>query len=325
MKKIDAADLFAGIGGIRLGFEMAFQKNINFVFSNEIDPACCNTYQSNFGINPRGDITKINSNNIPNFDLLLAGFPCQAFSIAGEQRGFGDNRGQLFFKLCEIIRAKEPKIIFLENVKNLIHHNRGNTFMEIQRVLTNELGYNLYWKILNAKDFGVPQNRERIYIVGFKKEFILNENFEFPTPNSKKVALKSILEHEVPVKYYISQRYLDSMKLHKERHKNLGHGFGYEILSKEGFSNALVCGGMGHERNLIQDISNIVKKNSDESKNREYLRKLTPREWARLQGFPDSFILPNSDTKSYHQLGNSVAVPVVQEIAKKLLKSLDRH
>ena len=177
-KVFKAIDLFAGIGGIGLGFSQAFKEKIDFVFANEINEFACDTYEVNFGENPYGDITKINPDEIPEFDILLAGFPCQAFSIAGEKRGFDDTRGTLFFNIATILKKKEPDAFLLENVKHLKHHDKGRTFQVIKDVLTEDLGYHIHVKVLNAKDFGVPQNRERIFIIGFKE----NLQFEFPTP-----------------------------------------------------------------------------------------------------------------------------------------------
>jgi len=322
LKIFRAIDLFAGIGGIRLGFQQAFDDRIKFVFSNEINKFSCQTYEANFGENPQGDITKINIEEIPDFDILLGGFPCQAFSIAGKRKGFEDTRGTLFFYISKILDFKKPTAFFLENVKNLINHDNGRTFRIIRYILEKNLKYTIYYKILNAKDFGLPQNRERIYIVGFKDKI----KFEFPRPINKPVRIESILEKDVDESYYISQEYLLGLKKHKARHKAKGHGFGYEVLSRNGIANALVCGGMGKERNLIKDKlpKNIWKKQGDDLRlrNNEGLRKLTVREWSRLQGFPDSFKFPVSKTQAYKQIANSVAIPVVKAIASNMLKSL---
>ena len=317
-----AVDLFAGIGGIRLGFEQAFKDKIKFVYANEIDPYACKTYQENFGENPLGDITKINPKEIPSFDILLAGFPCQAFSIAGEKRGFNDIRGTLFFNLAEILRVKQPTAFLLENVKHLRNHDKGRTFQIIKDVLTKDLNYNIHTKILNAKDFGVPQNRERIFIIGFKK----NLAFEFPKPLNIPVKIEDILEKEVKSSYYLSHEYLSGLKKHRARHEEKGNGFGYEVKSRNGIANTIVCGGMGRERNLVYDkiLPNCWKEEGDDIqlRNEEGLRKMTPREWGRLQGYPDSFKFPVSMTKAYKQLGNSVAVPVIKNIALEMKNSL---
>ena len=317
-----AIDLFAGIGGIRLGFEQAFGKEIKFVFSNEIDSYSCETYEANFGENPLGDITEINPNSIPHFDILLAGFPCQAFSIAGEKRGFNDTRGTLFFNLAEILKIKKPVAFLLENVKHLLNHDKGRTFQVISDVLIEDLGYNIHFKVLNAKNFGVPQNRERIYIVGFKN----NYQFKFPKPFNIPVKISEILEDKVDDSFYLSHEYLTGLKNHRARHEAKGNGFGYVVIPRDQIANAIVCGGMGKERNLVKDVilPNCWKEKDDDIqlRNAEGIRKMTPREWARLQGFPESFEFPVSKTRIYRQLGNSVAVPVIKAIALEIKKSL---
>jgi len=324
-KEYKAVDLFAGIGGIRLGFKQAFKDKIKFVFSNEIDENCSKTYEKNFGDNPKGDIREINIEKIPNFDILLAGFPCQAFSIAGRKEGFKDKRGNLFFYIQYILKNKRPDAFFLENVKHLQHHNKGRTFSIIKDILVNELKYFIHYKILNASNYGLPQKRERIYIVGFKE----NLKFNFPKGEEKNVEISQILEKNVDSKYYLSQQYLNSLKKHKERHKAKGHGFGYEIIDYNDIANTIVVGGMGKERNLIKDKINYDPwKPGDDpllKKNREGIRKMTEREWAGLQGFPENFEFPVSMTQTYKQLANSVPVPVIKAIAIEMKKSLDNH
>lgn len=319
--KYKTIDLFAGVGGIRLGFELT--GKIENVFSAEIDKYACITYETNFGENPYCDITKIKEKKMPDFDILLAGFPCQAFSIAGKRGGFDDTRGTLFFDVARIIKEKQPKAFLLENVKGLIHHSGGKTLETIINVLENDLGYTVFWKVLNAKEYGVPQKRERIYIVGFKDA----KDFAFPTPPNIRRSINDILEEkEVSSKYYLSDTYLNTLKRHKQRHKQKGNGFGYEIVKKEEIANTLVVGGMGRERNLIYDdrLTDFTPKtNIKGSINKEYIRRMTPREWARIQGFPDDFRIPVSDTQSYRQFGNSVSVPVINAIAKSMFKALD--
>ncbi len=320
-----AIDLFAGIGGIRLGFEQAFKGDIEFIFSDDNDPYCRETYEVNFNNSHfiSDDILKIDINKIPEFDILLAGFPCQAFSIAGKKKGFDDKRGILFFKIVEILEKKQPSTFFLENVKHLKNHDKKKTFLEIIRILEEDLNYKIHFKVLNAVDFGLPQNRKRLFIIGFKHDV----SFKFPSGNVKKNSIKTILEKDtVEIKYYLSQQYLNTLKKHKERHRSKGNGFGYEVISQEGIANTLVCGGMGKERNLVKDI--IIydpwKEGDDtfKKKNDEGIRKMTEREWARLQGFPESFKFPVSMTQAYKQIANSVPVPVVREIAIELKNSL---
>lgn len=323
--KFTFIDLFAGIGGMRLAFQNIGGK---CVFSSEWDKYAQITYEKNFGEVPFGDITKIDEKDIPEHDILIAGFPCQAFSIAGRRGGFDDTRGTLFFDVARILKKKRPKAFFLENVKGLINHDKGKTLKVILNTLRDDLDYYIPEpKIINAKDFGVPQNRERIFIVGFNKDLKVNE-FKYPNPLKKEVNINDIMEDKpVSVKYYLSTQYLNTLEEHKKRHEMKGNGFGYEIISKDGIANAIVVGGMGRERNLIIDsrltdftpvthIKGVV--------NRDGIRRMTPREWARLQGFPDEFIIDVSDAQAYKQFGNSVAVPAVQATAKEVVKKILR-
>jgi DNA (cytosine-5)-methyltransferase 1 len=318
-KKLRSIDLFAGIGGIRKGFENLCET----VYANDFDVAAGKTYALNFGeidVSDIRDVVKNMKKKIPPFEILLGGFPCQAFSIAGKRRGFADTRGTLFFEIEKILAQYKPKAFLLENVRNLKTHDGGNTLKTILKVLEEKLGYYVKFEVLNAKDYGVPQNRPRIYIVGFKKKV----PFEFPKPQ-KPVKLKSILEKNVDPKYYISQMYYEGLERHKKRHAERGNGFGYVVLNPEGVSNALVVGGMGRERNLIKDrVVMTYKEGFDKKKYKNTLgiRKLTIRECARLQGFPEDFKFPVSDIQAYKQLGNSVAVPVIKAIANEMAKYL---
>lgn len=296
------------------------------VFSSEWDKYAQQTYKENFGEKPEGDITKINEKDIPDHDILCAGFPCQAFSIAGRKGGFEDTRGTLFFDVARIIKEKRPKAFFLENVKGLRMHDKGKTLATILKTLREDLGYYVPDpEIMNAKNFGVPQNRERIFIVGFRKDFKVDE-FEYPEPLETQPAFEDIKEEEeVSVKYYLSTRYLQTLRNHKQRHESKGNGFGYMVISDDGIANAIVVGGMGRERNLVYDdrltTFEPVTKIKGEV-NREGIRKMTPREWARLQGFPDDFRIEVSDVQAYKQFGNSVAVPAIQATANKILEKL---
>jgi len=329
-----AIDLFAGIGGIRLGFDQAFKKEIKTVFVSEWDEYAQKTYTANFhdSIKINGDITKIKAEDVPPFDICLAGFPCQAFSIAGQKKGFDDDyrgtcRGTLFFDVARICDYHKPKVIFCENVKGLKMHDKGRTLDIIVKTL-KKMGYDVSYTILNSKDYGVPQNRERIYIVAFRND-IDSSSFVFPNPWKIKKTIGDIKEETpVSVKYYLSTQYVSGLRKHRARHEALGHGFGFEIRDDEDIAAGLVCGGMGRERNLIHDdrltdfkpITNIKGE-----VNREGIRKMTPREWARIQGFPDSFELPLADTHLYKQLGNSVTVNVIKEIALNVKKVLDEN
>ncbi len=332
MSKYRSVDLFAGIGGIRMGFDRAFKDAIETVFVSEWDEYAQQTYRLNFNddFDIAGDITKIDEKDIPPFDICLAGFPCQAFSFAGKKMGFDDDykgmsRGTLFRDVVRICEYHKPKVIFCENVKGLKAHDKGRTFEVIKRSF-EQIGYTVHTAVLNSRYFGVPQNRERIYIVCFDNR-IDSSRFTFPEPEGIEVCLKDILE-DAPVspKYYLSDTYMESLKKHRARHEARGNGFGYEIRPLDGVSGAIVCGGMGRERNLIVDhrehsmipVTHIKGKINDED-----VRKLTPREWARLQGFPDTFKLELSDTHLYKQLGNSVTVNVIEAIANNIKKVME--
>lgn len=318
-------DLFAGIGGFRLALQ---NLGGECIFSSEWDKNAKDTYEANFGERPFGDITQESTKNfIPkNFDVLCAGFPCQAFSIAGKRGGFEDTRGTLFFDVAEIIKKHRPKAIFLENVKGLRNHDKGKTLATILNVLREDLAYFVPEpQIINAKDFGLPQNRERIFIVGFRKDLGFKD-FSYPKPLGVSPSISEIVEDsEVSVKYYLSTQYLTTLINHKARHKEKGNGFGYEIIADDGIANAVVCGGMGRERNLIYDhrLTNFEPVTRIKgSVNREGIRKMTPREWARLQGYPDKFRIVVSDAQAYRQFGNSVAVPAIQATAKQVIAKL---
>ena len=305
--KYKAIDLFAGIGGIRQGFEQIFKENISFVFSSEIDKFAQMTYNENFGELPYGDITKIDECDIPNFDILLAGFPCQPFSNAGLKKGFTDTRGTLFFDIARIIKHHKPKIVFLENVKGFKSHNKGNTFSVVKEILEG-FGYTVTSKVLNAKNFGVPQNRERIYIIAFLN---CNTEFNFPDPIEKDTRLGDILETEVDDKYTLSDKLWSGHQKRKEAHKKKGNGFGYSMFDEDSVYTRTISA------RYYKDGSEILVKQNGNNP-----RKLTPREAARLQGFPDDFLIPVSDTQAYKQFGNSVSIPVINRLAKNILKSL---
>ena len=325
-------DLFAGIGGIRKGFENAFGENIETVFVRAWDEHAQKTYRINYkdSFPIAGDITQISEEDVPEFDICLAGFPCQAFSLAGKKKGFEDDykglcRGTLFQDVVRICEFRKPKVIFCENVKGLIIHDKGRTFKIIKKAF-EQIGYKVYDQILNSNDFGDPQNRERIYIVAFRND-IDSRKFSFPVGNCSNTCIKDIMEKEpVSVKYYLSTTYIDTLKRHKERHMAKGNGFGYKIRSLDGQAGAIVCGGMGRERNLIVDdrLTNFKPVTHIKGEvNREGIRKMTPREWARLQGFPDDFKLELADTHLYKQLGNSVTVNVIEAIANQIKEVLE--
>lgn len=328
LSELRIIDLFAGVGGIRLGFQQAaaeFGISTRCVLSSEIDRWACMTYQKNFGEDPFCDVTEIDEKKIPDFDVCLAGFPCQAFSIAGKRGGFEDTRGTLFFDVARIIKEKRPGAFLLENVKGLVNHRGGKTLETILNTLREDLGYTTYFQVLNAKDYGLAQNRERIYIVGFREG---GSGYEYPEPTGEKMVIKDIMEENpVPARYYLSTVYIKSMKAHRARHEALGHGFGYEIRDVNDIAAAIVCGGMGRERNLIIDPRQTDftdKGNKKGEINREGLRVMTPLEWERLQGFPDNWTGGLANIHRYKQMGNSVAVPVIRKVAGEIIRELLR-
>ena len=311
-------DLFAGIGGIRLAFQNLFGK---CVFTSEWDTYSQMTYQANFGELPHGDITKISEIDIPDHDILLGGFPCQPFSLAGVSKknslgrahGFLDEtQGTLFFDLKRIIKAKRPKAFLLENVKNLVSHDKGKTFSIIKNTL-NELDYEVFYQILDGKHF-VPQHRERIIIVGFDKRRYQDEiNFEFPLlGKTTSLTVKSILEKNPNPKYTLSDKLWKYLRDYAAKHKALGNGFGYGLVDLNGITRTLSA-------RYHKDGSEILI--PQEGKNP---RRLTPHECAQLQGFPKNFVIPVSDTQAYRQFGNSVVVPLMQAVGKNIVNEIHR-
>lgn len=308
---IKIIDLFAGIGGIRRGFEQASEGEVDCVFTSEWDKFAAQTYRVNYPEEiVHGDITLIDENDIPDHDILLAGFPCQPFSQAGLQKGFDDTRGTLFFDIERILRAKKPKAILLENVKRLKTHDKGRTLKIIIEHL-KEIGYtNLQYEVLRAADFGLPQNRERIFIVGFLDDSV---SFEFPTPTKEPTSVGQILEVSVDEKYTISDKLWAGHRRRKQENKKNGKGFGYGLVTPDSdYTNTISA-------RYYKDGSEILISQPNQNP-----RKLTPREAARLQGFPDSFKIEVSDVQAYKQFGNSVAVTVVEHIAKNMLQALGK-
>jgi DNA (cytosine-5)-methyltransferase 1 len=299
-------DLFAGIGGIRYAFQ---ELGGECVFTSEWDKHAQITYFANFGDMPEGDIAMIPTLKVPKHDILLAGFPCQPFSNAGLRKGFEDTRGTLFFEIARIIEFRKPKLVLLENVKGFVNHDKGNTFNTVKRVL-EEQGYSVYHKVLNAKDFGVPQNRERVYIVAVKNTFS-REAFIYPEPPKFKTSVGDILEKRVSSAYTISDRLWSGHQRRLKEHRLKGNGFGYGLFDRNSTHTNTISA------RYYKDGSEILIAQKDKNP-----RKLTPREAARLQGFPDDFVIPVSDTQAYRQFGNSVAIPVVAAVAKQMLKLL---
>ena len=313
--KFKFIDLFAGIGGIRLAYQNLGGK---CVFTSEWNNFAKKTYEANFGEVPFGDITKINEKDIPDHDVLLAGFPCQPFSIAGvskknalgRKHGFLDEtQGTLFFDIARILEYKQPKAFMLENVKNLVSHDKGNTFRVIKNTLT-ELGYTIYYKVLDGKHF-VPQHRERIIVVGFKNDIFKGlENFKFPDMPEPVAKIRDILDGKIDSKYTLSDKLWEYLQNYAAKHKAQGNGFGFGLTDLNGVSRTISA-------RYYKDGSEILIPQKGKNP-----RRLTPRECARLQGFPDEFIIPVSDNQAYKQFGNSVTVPLIQAVGKQVVKSL---
>lgn len=313
--KFTFTDLFAGIGGIRLAFE---EHGGKCVFSSELDRWCQRTYFENFAELPVGDINKISADEIPDHDILTAGFPCQPFSIAGvskkkslgREHGFKDEtQGTLFFRIADILERKRPKAFLLENVKNLKNHDSGNTYRVIEGTL-KKLGYHIFADVLDAVHY-VPQHRERLFIIGFdQKVFSDAPSFHFPVPPKKKVVLGNILQKKADKKYILSNHLWQYLQNYAEKHRQKGNGFGYGLFDRNDIARTLSA-------RYYKDGSEILIKVPNSNP-----RRLTPKECARLMGFGDNFKIPVSDTQAYKQFGNSVAVPVVSAVAAKLVKVL---
>lgn len=306
------SDLFAGIGGTRIPFD---ELGGQCVFSSDIDKYAKQTYVANFNELPHDDITKIPNWAVPDHDLLIAGFPCQPFSIAGvsknnslgRETGFEDEtRGTLFFDIARIIKAKQPKAFLLENVKNLQAHDKGRTFDVIKRTLTKKLGYSLHFRVYDAKAV-VPQHRERIFMVGFRDP---ETSFEFPELPALFPKLGSILEANVDSKYTLTDGTWEFLQRYAEKHRAKGNGFGYGLVGPDDTTRTISA-------RYYKDGSEILV-----AQGRRNPRKLTPREAARLMGFPENFKLVVSDTQAYKQFGNAVVVPVVRPIAQRIVEAL---
>jgi len=372
-------DLFAGIGGFRLAMESV---GATCVFSSEWDKFAQLTYKANFGETPAGDITKIDAEDIPPHDVLCAGFPCQAFSIAGYRKGFEDTRGTMFFEIARIAKHHKPKVLFLENVRGLLSHDKGKTFQVILETL-QDLGYKVHYKVLKSKDFGVPQLRPRLFIIAINQPI----DFNFPEPLNIKTCVGDVLETEVASKYFLSTKMWQGLQQRKRFNKQVGNGFSYNLVNdSSSHANTLTAryGKDGAEALVKSDREkrylNVFDKQSenigtlltDANENLLYTnvcrkiatfgkrsqgygiysadglavtlcarggglaghtgaylvddtpRKLTPRECARLQGYPDTFIIPVSDTQAYKQFGNSVTVNVVKAIAQNIKETYEK-
>lgn len=311
-KPIKFIDLFAGIGGIRIAFEHA---GAECIFSSEWNKFAQQTYEKNFGEMPVGDIREVQASDIPDFDILCAGFPCQPFSIAGVSKklslnkphGFEDEtQGTLFYELLRILKEKKPAAFFLENVKNLEKHDKGKTFTVIRESLL-DAGYSFSYKVINAKSL-VPQNRERIFMIGFRDPEI---GFTFPEIPDLKPRIRDILEEDVPEKYTLTDHLWEYLRNYAEKHRLKGNGFGFGLVDVNNHCRTLSA-------RYYKDGSEILIPQKGKNP-----RRLTPRECARLQGYPDSFIIPVSDTQAYKQFGNSVAVPLIEILAKQVVHTMN--
>ncbi len=310
-------DLFAGIGGFRLALE---SLGLNCVFSSESNKYAQETYSANFDEIPHGDITKTDSNSIPKHNILCAGFPCQAFSISGKRLGFEDTRGTLFFEIARIANHHKPEVLFLENVKNFVRHDKGKTLQTVKNILKG-LDYDVFYKILNASNFGIPTARERIYILAFRKDLNIS-NFEFPKSESKQTSLKQLLDKENLTKEYVINRQ-DVFFKTKQVDKDAFGDFPQKpiqigIINKGGQGERIYHPN-GHAITFSANGGGVA------SKTGAYLvdgkiRKLSPRECARIMGFPEDFKIPVSDAQAYKQFGNTVAIPVIKAISNQVLK-----
>jgi len=317
-------DLFAGIGGFHYTLK---SFGAECVFASEIDKKASETYYINHNLMPKGDITKINEKDIPKHDILCGGFPCQAFSISGKQKGFEDTRGTLFFDIARIVNYHKPKILFLENVKNFARHDNGKTLKIVLNTL-NEMNYNVHFKVLNTSKFGLPQNRERIYIIAFNNNFYRNTEFNFPV-SSKISSLNDILENNPIDAKIIEREDIEFYKDYQSEKNIFGElnlpnkpiqigkvnkgGQGERIYHPDGHAITLSAygGGVGAKTGLYKINGKI--------------RKLSPRECARLQGYPESFIFPKSISEAHKQFGNSVSINVLQHITKEIINTIERN
>jgi DNA (cytosine-5)-methyltransferase 1 len=324
LHKYKFIDLFAGIGGFHYALSSLGAK---CVFASEWDRHASETYKNNFGLEPNGDITLINETEIPKHDILCGGFPCQAFSISGKRKGFDDIRGTLFFDIARIVNHHKPKVLFLENVKNLAKHDDGRTLTTIIKTLEG-LEYTVFNKVFNASNFGLPQNRERVYIVAFSNN-INSKNFTFPTPTNEQVCLENILEDDPTSAKVIQRSDIKIYKTYKAQNSLFGE---IELLNKPIQIGKVNKGGQGERiyHPLGHAITLSAYGGGVGSKTGLYLvkdkiRKLSPRECARVQGFPDEFILNKTDTQAYKQFGNSVSINVLQKIILEIQKTLETN
>lgn len=313
--KFKFIDLFCGMGGFRIAFE---RNNCNCVFSSDIDTFAQKTYAANFNEVPFGDITKVDEKDIPNHDIICAGFPCQSFSIAGKRLGFNDTRGALFFDVARIIKEKKPKAFILENVKGITNHDNGNTLQTILNTLS-DLGYDFKYKVLNAKDYNVPQHRERWYCIGFRKDLNINiDDFCFPEPQEFTNKLENLIDKSAEDNYYISDTCDNNIKKYvKEKSINVKNDtLAYEVrasrcqFKNDGISPCLTAK-MGTGGNNVPIVI-------------EQQRRLTERECLRIMGYPETYKI-NKGAQTYKQIGNSVVVPIITLLANEIVRILKKE
>ena len=318
-QKLTFIDLFAGVGGFRLGLE---SFSLKCVFSSESNKYAQETYFANFGEKPKGDITKIKSEEIPKHDILCAGFPCQAFSISGNRLGFKDVRGNLFFEIERIAKYHQPKMLFLENVKNFARHDKGRTLKTVENIL-KKLNYSVFCKVLNASDFGIPTARERIYILAFHNNLNIS-NFEFPKSKPKRISLKQLLDKEELTNDFVINRkdvFFKTKKLNKEIFGEFPQKPVQIGIINKGGQGERIYHPNGHAITFSANGGGVASKTGAYLINGK-IRKLTPRECARVMGFPEDFKIPVSNAQAYKQFGNTVAIPVIKTIFEEALKSL---
>lgn len=341
-----AIDLFAGIGGIRLGFEKAFSdgsddSRLETIGVCEINEDSIRTYTKNFSdVDPSSICRDVHDFSIDDLgrhvDICLAGFPCQAFSMAGRRKGTEDERGRLFYEVLRICDTSDrPEVIFCENVKGLLSmsppsvldeltgYRLGGTFRDMLKAL-DDADYDAHYAVLNSRDFGVPQNRERLYIVAFDRRVYGHVEFHFPEGLNRGTTLESIWDDNPSIDLYLSLQYLHTLERHREHHRSLNHGFGFVVKTKDDVANALVCGGMGRERNLLMDPNDSLPDVNARGKPiNKKVRMMSPLEWERLQGFTPGYTGAVCKTKRYAQLGNSVTVPVIEAVAREIRAVMD--
>lgn len=318
-RHLDTVSLFCGAGGMDLGF---LNAGFNIIWANDINKYAVESYKNNISEHVvEGDINKV-LNEIPSHEVLLAGFPCQPFSMMGKQKGFDDNRGTLFFTIEQIIKKHRPKVIVLENVKNLEKHDNGKTFEKMKRIIINELNYDVFYQILNSADYGIPQTRRRLFIVAFDKKYFKDKvNFKFPSKIDLNNTLQDLLDRDVDKKYFLSEKILPTIMSSGTKNYYSKPEIDLKIARP-------LCATMhkmhrASQDNYVTDLENRKKFIDDENRRISSIRRLTPNECRKLQGFPDDWSQVVSDTQSYMQFGNAVTVDVAYNVAMEIVNALN--